>query len=82
MPDIAQHFCYIAFSPDRFVFVMDIKSLCTVIDVMPYSDALAALQHFLNKQLVLELPTQTLVHLAELVPTLKGLHSFRFKQVV
>ena len=48
-------------------FTMDVKSLYTVI---PNGDGLLALMHFLNKRLVLQPPTHTLVRLAELVLTL------------
>ena len=72
MLDIAQSFRYPSFNSNRFVFTTDIKSLYTVI---PNNDGLEALQHFLNKQSVLDPPTQTLVRLAELVLTL---NSFTF----
>ena len=69
MLDIVQSFRYPVATSERFVFTMDIKSLYTVI---PNNDGLLALQHFLNKRLVLEPPTRTLVRLAELVLTLKS----------
>ena len=56
----------------NYVFTMDVRSLYTVI---PNGDGLLALTHFLNKRQVLQLPTPTLVRLAELVLTL---NSFSF----
>ena len=49
----------------NFVFTIDVKSLYTTI---PNRDGLLALStHFLDKRAVLQPPTHTLVHLAELV---------------
>ena len=50
-----------------FIFTMDIKSLYTVI---PNDCGLRALAHFLDKRLVLQPATSTLIRLAELVLTL------------
>ena len=51
----------------NYVFTMDVKSLYTTI---PNRDGLLALTHFLDKRAVLQPPTHTLVHLAELALTL------------
>ena len=53
----------------RFLYTMDIKSLYTVI---PHNSSLEALKHFLDKRPVLNPPTVTLTHLAELVLTLNA----------
>ena len=66
MLDIVQSFRYPICSSYRFVFTMDIKSLYTVI---PNNDGFVTLRHFLNKLSAL---TQPIVHLAELVLTLKN----------
>ena len=58
----------------NYVFTMDVKSLYTVI---PNGDGLLALTHFLNRRPVLQPPTHTLVHLAELVLTL---NTFSFNE--
>ena len=58
--------------PNRYLFTMDIKSLCTVI---ANNDGLQALKYHLNLRPLQQPPTDTLVRLAELV--LK-LNSFEF----
>ena len=47
----------------RFLYIMDITSLYTVI---PHNSGLEALKYFLNKRPVLDPPTETLTRLAEL----------------
>ena len=54
---------------ERFLYIMDIKSLYTVI---PNKSGLEALAYFLNKRPVLDPPTSTLTRLAELVLTLNA----------
>ena len=51
----------------RLIFTMDIKSLYMVI---PNEGGLRALQYYLDKREILEPPTDTLLHMAELVLTL------------
>ena len=54
---------------ERFLYTMDIKSLYTVI---PNNSGLEALAYFLDKRTVLNPPTSTLTHLAELVLTINA----------
>ena len=53
----------------RFIFTMNIKSLYTV---TPNDKALRALKYFLDKREVLDPPTHTLLHMAELAFTLNS----------
>ena len=53
----------------RYLFTMDVKSLYTVI---PNSDGLTALKHFLDLRPTQNPPTSTLLRLAELVLTSNG----------
>ena len=53
----------------RFLYMMDIKSLYTVI---PHNSGLEALKYFLHMRPVLDPPTVTLTRLAELVLTLNA----------
>ena len=54
---------------ERFLYIMDIKSLHTVI---PNNSGLEALAYFINKHPVLDPVTSTLTRLAELVLSLNG----------
>ena len=54
---------------ERFLYIMDIKSLYTVI---PNNSGLEALAYLINKRPVLDPLTSTLTHLAELVLSLNG----------
>jgi len=54
------------------LFTLDVKSLYTII---PHNDGLRALQHFLEKRIIKDPPTSTVLRLAELVLTL---NSFEF----
>ena len=54
---------------ERFLYIMDIKSLYTVI---PNNSGLEALAYFLNKRPVLDPPTSTLTRLAKLMMTLNA----------
>ena len=64
----------------RFIFTMDIKSLYTVI---PNDEGLHALKYFLDKQEVMDLPSHTLLHTADLVLTLNSFvfNGERYKQI-
>jgi len=53
----------------RLIFTMNVKSLYTVI---PNDEGLRALKYFLDKREVLDPPTHTLLHTAELVLTLNS----------
>ena len=54
---------------ERFLYIMDIKSLYTVI---PNNSGLEALAYFLNKRPALDPPTSTVTRLAELVLALNA----------
>ncbi len=54
---------------ERYLFTMDVKSLYTVI---PNTDGLVALKHFLDLRPSQDPPTSTLLRLAELVLTTNG----------
>ena len=56
-------------SEHRYLFTMDVKSLYTVI---PNSDGLTTLKHFLDLRPTQNPPTSTLLRLAQLVVTTNG----------